>query len=69
MLLEQETPVVDVELDTILNVVNWVFARVTGFINICNQHHSLWLPVGFAIAGMTVFIFKSALNVPTNRNF
>lgn len=63
------TATVDVELDTLLTVVSWVFDRLTGFITFCNNHHSLWVPVGFSIAGMTVYLFKSALNVPTNKNY
>lgn len=62
-------PVVDIELDTLVNVVTWVFNRMKGFIDICNTHHSLWVPVGFSIAAMTIYLFKSALNVPTNKNF
>lgn len=68
-MLETLTQTTDIELDTILNVVNWCFDRITGFISTCNSHHSLWIPVGFSIAGMTVILFKSALNVPSNRNF
>ena len=52
----------DLELDTVLSVVTWVFARLQAYIGICNSHHSLWLPVGFAIAGLTVALFKSAIS-------
>lgn len=68
-MLEQETPVVDVELDTIMNVVTWCFNRINGYISLCNSHHSLWIPIGFAIATMTVLLFKRALNVPSNNNY
>lgn len=63
------TQTTDIELDTITNVVTWVFNRVTGFITLCNEHHSLYIPIGFAIAAMTVRLFKSALNVPSNNNY
>lgn len=59
----------DVELDTLLSVVSWVFDRLTAFITFANNHHSIWVPVGFSIAAMTIYLFKSALNVPTNKNF
>ena len=65
----EETPVVDVELDTLLTVASWAFDRMKAFIGICNEHHSLWVPVGFSIAAMTIYLFKSALNVPTNKNY
>lgn len=66
MLLTQQP---DIELDTLVSIVSWVWNRVTAFIGVCNDHHSFWIPVGFAIAGMTVHIFKSALNVPSNKNY
>lgn len=56
----------DIELDTILSVVTWVFARMQAFIGVCNAHHSLWIPVGFSIAGMTVMLFKYALNISSH---
>lgn len=60
----------DIELDTVLSVVTWVFNRVTGYITLCNEHHSLWLPVGFAIAGMTVVLFRTAVGLGNkNSNF
>lgn len=60
----------DVELDTVLSVVNWAFDRVTGYIGLCNQHHALWLPTGFAIAGLTVILFRSAIGLGNkNSNF
>ena len=42
------------ELQTVLSVVEFVFARLTAYIGYCNEH-PLWLPTGFAIA---IFCFS-----------
>lgn len=57
------------ELDTVLSVVTWVFDRVQAYIGICNAHVSLWIPTGFAIAGVTIWLFKSAMGLGSNRNY
>lgn len=62
----QQVVETDVELDTILSIVTWVFARMQAFIGVCNAHHSLWIPVGFSIAGMTIMLFKYALNISSH---
>lgn len=55
------------ELQTVLSVVEFVFARLTAYISYCNEHPALWLPTGFAIAFFTVVLFKSAMGI-NNRN-
>lgn len=64
--LTQQTP--DIELDTVLSVVTWVFNRVTAYIAICNDHKAFWIPTAFAIAGVTVALFKSAMGINNKNN-
>lgn len=58
----------DIELDTVLSVVTWVFNRVTAYIVICNEHKAFWIPTAFAIAGITVSLFKSAMGINNKNN-
>lgn len=64
--LTEQTP--DIELDTVLSVVTWVFNRVTAYIAICNEHKSFWIPTAFAIAAVTVALFKSAMGINNKNN-
>lgn len=56
------------ELNTLLNVVNFVFARFTAYITYANEHPALWVPSGFAIAGFTISLFRSAMGINNNTN-
>lgn len=56
------------ELDTLLTVVNFVFARFTDYVGYANSHPSLWVPTGFAIAAFTISLFRSAMGINNNTN-
>lgn len=65
LLLAESVP--DVELDTLKSICTWVFARLAEYISVCNEHHVFWVPVGFAIAGVTVGLFRYAMGI-NNHN-
>lgn len=56
------------ELDTLLSVVNFVFARFTDYVGYANSHPALWVPTGFAIAGFTISLFRSAMGINNSTN-
>lgn len=64
MLLADSSPG---EMDAVLGVVQWVFARFTDYVGYANAHPALWIPTGFAIAAFTISLFRSAMGV-NNRN-
>ena len=62
VLLAAENP----DMSAIGEVVSFVWFRVMSFIDFANEHPPIWIPVGFSIAGMTVYLFKSAMG--SNHN-
>lgn len=54
------------DMAAIAEAVSFVWFRVMSFIDFANEHPPIWIPVGFSIAGMTVFLFKSAMG--SNHN-
>ena len=62
VLLAAENP----DMTAIATAVSYVWERVIAFIGFANQHPPVWIPVGFSIAGMTVYLFKSAMG--SNHN-
>ena len=54
------------DMSAIGEVVSFVWFRVMSFIDFANEHPPIWIPVGFSIAGMTVYLFKSAMG--SNHN-
>ena len=62
VLLAAENP----DMAAISEAVSFVWFRVMSFISFANEHPPVWIPVGFSIAGMTVYLFKSAMG--SNHN-